>query len=192
MKLILGSGSPRRRELLAQIGVVADEIRPPDIDEDPTKNELPRPYCQRIAREKARAVVADADDIVLCADTTVALGRRIMGKPKNSGEAAEFLMTLSGRRHQVITAVVVRRGDRVWERDVVSAVKMKRLSNEELNSYLATDDWQGKAGGYAIQGPAGAFIPWISGSFTGIVGLPVSETAGLLQAAGYPLFKERS
>ncbi len=192
MKLILGSGSPRRRELLAQIGVVAEDIRPPDINEDPLKNELPRPYCQRIARQKAEAVVADADDIVLCADTTVALGRRILGKPRDAAEAAEFLLSLSGRRHRVITAVAVRRGDQIWERDVVSDVKMKRLSDEELNAYLATNDWQGKAGGYAIQGPAGAFIPWISGSFTGIVGLPVAETVGLLQAAGYPVWKDRT
>ncbi|MBO6896744.1 MAG: septum formation protein Maf [Shimia sp.] len=192
MRLILGSGSPRRKELLAQIGVVADTICPPDINEDPHKNELPRPYCVRIAREKALAVQAAPDDVVLCADTTVALGRRIMGKPQDAAEAAEFLMALSGRRHRVITAVAVRKGDQLFERDVVSAVKMKRLSNEELNAYLATNDWQGKAGGYAIQGPAGAFIPWISGSFTGIVGLPVAETAGLLQAAGYPLYKERT
>lgn len=192
MRLILGSGSPRRKELLAQIGVVADAVCPPDINEDPHKNELPRPYCVRIAREKALAVQASPEDVVLCADTTVALGRRIMGKPQDATEAAEFLLALSGRRHRVITAVAVRKGDQLFERDVVSAVKMKRLSNEELNAYLATMDWQGKAGGYAIQGPAGAFIPWISGSFTGIVGLPVAETAGLLQAAGYPLYKERT
>lgn len=188
MKLILGSGSPRRRELLAQIGVVADEIRPPDINEDPHKNELPRPYCVRIAREKAAAVEAGHEDIVLCADTTVALGRRIMGKPQDAQEAAAFLTALSGRRHKVITAVAVKRGDKLWQRDVVSDVKMKRLSEVELRAYLATNDWQGKAGGYAIQGPAGAFVPWISGSFTGIVGLPVAETAGLLLAAGYPLY----
>ncbi|SFL18550.1 Maf family protein [Shimia haliotis] len=188
MKLILGSGSPRRRELLAQLGVVADDIRPPDINEDPHKGELPRPYCRRIAYEKALAVKAAPDDIVLCADTTVALGRRIMGKPRDAGEAAEFLMALSGRRHRVVTAVAVRRGDQMWQKDVESSVKMKRLSNVELNAYLATGDWDGKAGGYAIQGPAGAFIPWISGSFTAIVGLPVAETANLLQAAGYPLY----
>jgi septum formation protein len=188
MDLILGSGSPRRRELLAQIGVVADDIRPPDINEDPHKNELPRPYCRRIANEKALAVPAGPDDIVLCADTTVALGRRIMGKPRDAGEAAAFLRALSGRRHRVVTAVAVRRGERMWEKDVESIVKMKRLSDGELAAYLATGDWDGKAGGYAIQGPAGAFIPWISGSFTGIVGLPVAETAGLLQAAGYPLY----
>ena len=188
-RLILGSGSPRRRELLAQIGVVADDIRPPEIDETPEKSELPRPYCIRMAREKALAVVADDDDIVLSADTTVALGRRIMGKPADAGEAADFLRAMSGRRHRVITAVAVRRGDRLWQRDVVTAVKMKRLSEDELNAYLATGDWQGKAGAYGIQGPAGALIPWIEGSFTAVVGLPLAETAGLLQAAGYPLYR---
>ncbi|NDR59745.1 Maf family protein [Aliiruegeria sabulilitoris] len=192
MRLVLGSGSPRRRELLAQIGVVADDTRPPDIDEDPLKGELARPYCQRMAREKALAVPAEADEIVLSADTTVALGRRILGKPRDAGEAAEFLHALSGRRHRVITAVAVRLGDKLWERDSVSAVKMKMLSDLEVNAYLASDDWRGKAGGYSIQGPAGAFIPWISGSYTAIVGLPLSETAGLLMAAGYPLYRSRS
>ncbi|MDW3118819.1 nucleoside triphosphate pyrophosphatase [Roseovarius pacificus] len=189
MRLILGSGSPRRRDLLAQIGVVADDIRPPDIDETPLKNELPRPYCARMAREKALAVTADSEDVVLSADTTVALGRRILGKPADAGEAAQFLLAMSGRRHTVITAVAVRRGDRLWERDVVTTVRMKRLSDEELNAYLATGDWQGKAGGYGIQGPAGALIPWIQGSFTAVVGLPLCETAGLLQAAGYPVYQ---
>ena len=192
MRFILGSGSPRRRDLLAQIGVVADDIRPPDIDETPDKGELPRPYCQRMAREKALAVTAAPDELVLCADTTVALGRRILGKPVDAGEAAEFLYAMSGRRHRVVTAVALRLGDRLWQRDVVSTVKMKRLSDPEINAYLASGDWQGKAGGYGIQGPAGAFIPWIEGSFTGIVGLPLAETAGLLQAAGYPLYGETS
>ncbi len=190
MKLILGSASPRRRELLAQIHVVPDEIRPADIDEDPHKDELPRPYAARVAREKAQAVAAAADEIVLCADTTVALGRRILGKPADRDEAECFLRLLSGRRHRVITAVAVRRGDRLWERDVVSAVRMKRLSEPEIAAYLASGDWQGKAGGYGIQGAAGALIPWISGSFTGIVGLPLAETATLLQAAGYPVYGE--
>jgi septum formation protein len=189
MQLILGSASPRRRELLAQIGVVADDIRPPDIDETPQKAELPRPYCVRMAAEKAQAVPASPNDIVLSADTTVALGRRILGKPENAGQAAEFLLALSGRRHRVITAVAVRRGDQMWQRDVVTAVKMKRLSDEDINAYLASNDWQGKAGGYGIQGPAGMFVPWISGSFTAVVGLPLAETAGLLQAAGYPVLR---
>ncbi|WP_299934738.1 nucleoside triphosphate pyrophosphatase [uncultured Pelagimonas sp.] len=191
-RLILGSGSPRRRELLAQLGVVADDIRPPDINEDPHKSEAPGPYCVRLAREKAQAIPSDPSEIVLSADTTVALGRRILGKPRDAGEAAEFLTKLSGRRHRVITAVAVRKGDQIWERDVVTQVKMKNLSNEELNAYLATNDWQGKAGGYAIQGPAGAFIPWINGSFTAVVGLPLAETANLLLSAGYPLYKAES
>lgn len=188
MKLILGSGSPRRKELLAQIGVVADDIRPPDINETPHKGEIPRPYCARMAREKVLAVPATADEIVLCADTTVALGRRILGKPENVGEAAQFLHMLSGRRHRVITAVALKKGDHIWERDVVTNVQVKRLSDVEINGYLATNDWQGKAGGYGIQGPASAFIPWISGSFSAVMGLPLAETSGLLQAAGFPVW----
>ncbi len=188
MAFILGSGSPRRLDLLAQLGVIPDAVRPPDIDETPRRTELPRPYCARIAREKVAAVDAAADDVVLCADTTVALGRRILGKPADRAEAKQFLRALSGRRHQVVTAVALRRGDRIWEKDVESQVRMKRLGEEELTVYLDSGDWQGKAGGYAIQGPAGAFIPWISGSFTGIVGLPLAETANLLRAAGVPLY----
>ncbi|MGH1415811.1 MAG: Maf family protein [Pelagimonas sp.] len=191
-RLILGSGSPRRRELLAQLGITADDIRPPDINEDPHKGEAARPYCVRLAREKAQAIPSEPSEIVLSADTTVALGRRILGKPRDAGEAAEFLTKLAGRRHRVITAVAVRKGDQIWERDVVTQVKMKNLSNEELNAYLASNDWQGKAGGYAIQGPAGAFIPWINGSFTAVVGLPLAETANLLLSAGYPLYKPAS
>ncbi|QGX97187.1 septum formation protein Maf [Roseovarius faecimaris] len=191
MKFILGSGSPRRQELLAQIGVVADDIRPPDIDETPLKGELPRPYCIRMAREKAAAVKADPDDIVLTADTTVALGRRILGKPENEAEAKVFLRAMSGRRHKVITAVALRRAEQLWERDVVTVVKMKSLSDQELDCYIATGDWRGKAGAYGIQGPAGALIPWIQGSFTAVVGLPLAETANLLQAAGYPLHEAR-
>ncbi len=189
MRLILGSGSPRRLELLAQLGVVPDAVLPPDINEDPAKGELPRPYCIRLAAEKVAAVQAGDDDIVICADTTVALGRRILGKPRDAGQAAEFLLKLGGRRHQVITAVAVRRGARIWQKDSVSAVKFKRLSDMELNAYLAGGDWQGKAGAYGIQGAAGAFIPWISGSYTGIMGLPLAETAALLTAAGYPVWR---
>ena len=184
MRLILGSASPRRKELLAQLGIVPDAITPPDIDEDPKKGELPLPYCTRIARQKVLAVAAAPDDLVLCADTTVALGRRILGKPADAGQAAAFLTALGGRRHQVITAVALRLGDKVWERQSVSAVKMKRLSDAELNAYLAGGEWQGKAGAYGIQGAAGAFIPWISGSFTGIVGLPVFLLGQLLKKFG--------
>ena len=188
MRFILGSASPRRQALLAQLGVVADAIRPPEIDETPRPRELPRPYCVRIALEKAQAVEADPQDIVLSADTTVALGRRILGKPADAGEAAAFLAALSGRRHRVVTAVAVRRGARTWQRDVVTQVRMKRLSDAEISGYLDSGDWRGKAGGYGIQGPAGAFVPWISGSFSAVVGLPLAETANLLVAAGYPLY----
>ena len=187
-RLILGSGSPRRLELLAQIGVIPDAVRPPEIDETPLRGELPRPYCARIAGQKAAAVDAGPDDIVLAADTTVALGRRILGKPANEAEAERFLSLLSGRRHRVITAVALRRGDRYWHREVETQVKMKPLSPPEIAGYLATGDWQGKAGGYSIQGPAGAFVPWLRGSYPGVVGLPLAETAGLLQAAGYPVW----
>ena len=187
LKLILGSASPRRLELLAQIGVVPDAILPPDIDETPRKGELPRDYVRRIALAKVQAI-AVTDAVVLCADTTVALGRRIMEKPADVAEAAQFLHLLSGRRHRVITAVAVKRGDRIWQTDVMTAVMFKRLSNPEVNAYLASGDWRGKAGGYAIQGPAAAFIPWINGSFTGVVGLPLAQTAGLLIAAGYPVY----
>ena len=192
LKLVLGSGSPRRLELLAQLGLAPFAVRPPDIDEDVRKGELPRDYVKRIAAEKVAAVDAADDEVVLCADTTVALGRRIMGKPADAGEAAQFLYALSGRRHKVITAMAVKRGEQVWTQDVQSTVAFKQLSDTEVNAYLATDDWHGKAGGYAIQGPAAAFIPWINGSYTGIVGLPLTQTAGLLTAAGIPIYGDHS
>jgi len=184
VKLILGSASPRRRELLAQLGLVPDAVRAPDVDEDPRKGERPRDYVVRIARDKIAALPLADDEVLLCADTTVSVGRRILGKPRDAGEAAEFLWALSGRRHHVLTAVAVRAGDRIWERLVDTIVKFKPLSNAEVNAYLGSGEWQGKAGGYAIQGAAGAFIPWLQGSFTGVVGLPLAETATLLRAAG--------
>jgi septum formation protein len=185
LRLILGSGSPRRRELLAQIGVVPDEIRPADIDETPHNNELPRPYAARLAVEKARAI--ESGDLILSADTVVAVGRRILGKPADVAEAAEFLMLLSGRRHRVITGVALRLGDKVWSRQVETVVKFKRLSDVEISAYLRSNEWQGKAGGYAIQGIGGAFIPAINGSYTNVVGLPLTETANMLIGAGYPV-----
>lgn len=184
MRLILGSASPRRLELLAQIGVVPDAVRPAEIDETPRPRELPRAYCARIAREKAAALDCAADEAILSADTTVAVGRRILGKPETAAQAAEFLILMAGRRHTVLTSVVLRTAERVWERQVASQVQMKRLSDRELNGYLESGEWRGKAGGYGIQGRAAAFIPWISGSFSGIVGLPLAETAQLLAAAG--------
>jgi len=189
MKLILGSGSPRRLELLAQIGVQPDEVRAPDVDETPEPRELPRAYCNRVTRLKAEATQIAQKEIALCADTTVALGRRILGKPANADEARTFLKQLSGRRHQVITALAIKTPTRLLTKDVVTVVKLKRLSTPEIDAYLKSNDWQGKAGGYAIQGPAGAFVSWIQGSFSGVMGLPVHETAQLLQAAGYPVLE---
>jgi septum formation protein len=186
-RLILGSASPRRLELLAQIGVTPDEVRPADIDETPLKSELPRAYCRRVTLAKAEATPRSQGEIVLTADTTVAMGRRILGKPTDEKEAAEFLLALAGRRHRVITAIAVVSDKGARLRDVETVVKMKRLSDAELNNYLASGDWRGKAGAYAIQGPAGTFIPWIQGSFSAIMGLPVAEAAALLTDAGYPL-----
>jgi len=184
VKLILGSASPRRRELLGQLGLTPDAVRAPDIDETPIKGEPARDYVARMAREKAAVLDCAADEVILCADTTVTCGRRILGKPEDEKEAAEFLWLLSGRRHHVLTAVAVRNAEGLRARLVDTIVRFRPLSNEDVNGYLASGEWQGKAGGYAIQGLAGAFIPWIQGSFTGVVGLPLAETATLLRAAG--------
>lgn len=189
VKLVLGSGSPRRLELLAQLGLVPDAVRAPDIDETPLASEKPRDYVRRMALEKAQASDCADDEVVLCADTTVAVGRRILGKPENAAEAEAFLRLMSGRRHRVITAIAIKTPSGVRVRDVVTDVKMKRLSDLEISGYLASDDWRGKAGGYAIQGPASAFIPWIGGSFTAVVGLPLAETATMLQAAGLEVWR---
>ena len=182
-RLILGSASPRRLDLLAQIGITPDEIRPADIDETPRRDEDPRTYVRRMAAEKAEAVPAEADDIVLAADTVVTAGRRILGKPEDVAQARAFLTMLSGRRHRVMTAITLRRQGREWSRLVETQVRLRPLSAQEIEDYLASNEWQGKAGGYAIQGRAGAFVNWIEGSFSAVVGLPLAETATLLRAA---------
>lgn len=158
---------------------------PTDIDEAPLGRELPRACAVRLALAKAEAVAAGPDDIVLAADTVVAAGRRILGKPGDEGEATAFLRLLSGRRHRVVTAIAVRRGESLRSRAVETAVRFKRLSGPEIAGYLACGEWRGKAGGYAIQGRAGAFIPWIGGSYSAVVGLPLTETLNLLTSAGY-------
>ena len=188
MKLVLGSGSPRRKELLGQLGVHIDDVRPPDVDETPLAGELPRNYCNRVTRSKVDDITLGADEVALCGDTTVALGRQILGKPSDADEARAFLQKMSGRRHRVITSVAVKKADTIWQKDCVSIVKMKVLSAAEIDAYLSTGDWMGKAGGYGIQGPAGAFVPWISGSYSAIMGLPVAETYALLSAAGISTF----
>lgn len=191
-RLILASASPRRRELLAQIGITPAGITPADIDETPRPGELPRPYAERLSGEKCRVIAAgneDARAVILAADTVVSVGRRILDKPADEAEARRHLALLSGRRHTVTTALaVIRCADgRSWSRLVATQVRLKRLSQQETDSYIATGEWQGKAGGYAIQGYAGRFVPWIGGSYSNVVGLPLTETAGMLEAAGLVL-----
>ena len=183
-RFILGSGSSRRLDLLMQIGIKPDLIIPPDIDESFNKLELPKNYCMRMAREKAEAILIEENEVLLTADTTVSLGRTIIGKPQNKNQAREYLLMLSGRRHKVITAVGVRYQEMYLERCVVSTVKMKRISNIDLEAYLSKGEWKGKAGGYALQGTAAVFIPWVQGSYSAIIGLPLSETAALLGSVG--------
>lgn len=185
-RFILASQSPRRLALLEQIGHVPDAVAPADIDETPLQGELPRPYAIRMAREKAQAAATQhPKDILLAGDTVVAAGRRILGKAETPEDARAMLALLSGRRHRVISslAVAIPSGD-LLERCVISAVKFKRLSAQEIETYIASGEWQGKAGGYAIQGRAAALIPWMQGSYSAIVGLPLAEAAALLDTAG--------
>ncbi len=174
---------------MAQIGVVPDAVVPAEIDETPARGELPRPYAQRLAREKAQTVRAPGA-LVLAADTVVAAGRRILGKPRDAAEAVAFLLLLSGRRHRVATAVCLATPDGLRERLVETRVRMKRLSDAEISAYIRSGEWRGKAGGYAIQGIGGAFVPEIFGSYTAVVGLPLTETAALLEGNGYPVSYE--
>ncbi len=183
--LILASASPRRLELLAQIGIVPDRVAPTDIDETRRKAESPRELALRLACEKAAACDGDGA-YVLAADTVVALGQRNLEKPADEAEAAAFLRLLSGRAHQCITGVAVRAPDgRIASRAVLARVKMKRLTEAEIAAYVASGDWKGKAGGYGIQGAAGAFVTAINGSYTAIVGLPLYEAKSLLEGLGY-------
>lgn len=183
-RLILGSASPRRLELLSQIGIRPAALRPADIDETPHQHENARDYVRRMARQKAEALDVAPDEVVLTADTTVSVGRRILGKPENRAEAAGFMRLMSGRRHLVLTALAVRDATGIRERLVTTRVRMRPIDEASLERYLDIGDWEGKAGGYAIQGAAAAFIPWIEGSHSAVVGLPLSETASLLASAG--------
>ncbi|MCT4333023.1 Maf family protein [Paracoccus sp. YLB-12] len=182
--LVLGSASPRRLELLSQIGIVPDALRAADIDETPRRGETPRDYVRRMAVEKAEALPPSQDEAVLTADTTVAVGGRILGKPEDRDEAARFMRLMSGRRHQVLTSVALHHDGKIRQRLVQTTVRMRPLSGRDLEQYLEIGDWQGKAGGYAIQGAAASYIPWIQGSFSAVVGLPLSETAAMLAAIG--------
>ncbi len=176
--LVLASASPRRVELLAQIGIIPERVVAPDIDETPLRHELPRDYARRMARSKAAAVTGH---IVLAADTVVYAGRRILPKAETEGEARACLAILSGRRHRVLTAVAVIAAGQLRERLVDSVVTFARLTQADIDGYVASGEWRGKAGGYGIQGEAARFIRFLSGSYSGVVGLPLFETVKLLQ-----------
>jgi septum formation protein len=187
-RLVLASSSPRRRELLARIGVVPGRIESPEIDENPLKGELPRAYALRLAEAKARAVHREADEIVLAGDTTVASGRRILPPADTVAVQRKLLDLLSGRRHNCISAVcVIDTAGTARTRMVETVVTFKRLTAEELNAYIVSGEGLGKAGGYAIQGRAEALIRFVSGSHSGVIGLPLYETRALLRASGYPI-----
>jgi septum formation protein len=184
--LILASASPRRQQLLARIGITADSIIPADIDETPHKAELPRIYARRMASEKAAVIAAQhPESAVLSGDTVVAAGRRILPKAEKEAEARECLSLMSGRRHMVLSAVTLMLpGGRALHRLSESVVTFKRLHADEVEAYIASGEWQGKAGGYAIQGSAEALIRSIAGSYSGIMGLPLYETRSMLLSAG--------
>jgi septum formation protein len=194
-KLVLASGSPRRLSLIHQVGIEPDALRPSDIDETPNRGELPRGYANRLARAKAEAALAavqrDAEltgAYVLAADTVVAVGRRILPKAEMIDEAQQCLRLLSGRNHHVYTAVCLVTPKGIFrQRLVETRVRLKRLSSDDIAAYLASGEWQGKAGGYAVQGLAAAFVVKIVGSYSNIVGLPLYETVAMLAGEGYPV-----
>jgi septum formation protein len=195
-RLVLASSSPRRLALLEQVGIEPYALRPASIDETPKKGERPRSLAQRLAREKAvtaqgriRREPELEDAFVLAADTVVAIGRLVLGKPEYLDEAAKALATLSGRTHKVYTAVcLITPEDKIRMRTVETRVRFKRLSREEIDSYLACGEWRGKAGGYAVQGIAGAFVQTIVGSYSNVVGLPLIEVVSLLAGEGFPVY----
>jgi septum formation protein len=194
-KLVLASGSPRRLALINQAGIEPEALRPADIDETPLRGELPRACANRLARAKAEAaleMVRSDDELkgayILSADTVVAVGRRILPKAELLDEAAQCLRLLSGRNHRVHSAVcLVTPNEAFRQRLVETRVRFKRLSEEDIEAYLASGEWRSKAGGYAAQGIAGSFIVKMVGSYTNIVGLPLYETAALLLGEGYPI-----
>ncbi|MBN9583579.1 MAG: Maf-like protein [Afipia sp.] len=194
-KFVLASGSPRRLALLNQAGIAPEALRPADVDETPKRGELPRACANRLARAKADAALASVqldDDLrgafILAADTVVAVGRRILPKAELVDEASQCLRLLSGRNHRVYTAIclVTPRGN-FRQRLVETRVRFRRLTEEDIAAYLASGEWRGKAGGYAVQGIAGAFVVKLVGSYTNVVGLPLTETTALLGGEGYPI-----
>ncbi len=194
-KLVLASGSPRRLQLLQQVGVEPESLSPVNADETPHKGEAPRSLAKRLARDKAELAQANAErsdemrgSLILAADTVVALGRRILPKAEMLDQASTCLRLLSGRSHRVYTglALVTPKGE-IRQRLVESRLRFKRLSNDEMEAYLASGEWRGKAGGYAIQGLASAFVVKLTGSYTNVVGLPLYETVSMLVGEGYPV-----
>ena len=194
-RLVLASASPRRLMLLSQVGVAPDALRPSSIDETPKRGEMPRSLATRLARAKAEAardLIANdkelAEAYVLAADTVVASGRHIFGKPKDVDEALATLQRLSGRSHRVLTGIcLLTPEDRLRLKIVDTRVRFKRLAKEEIEAYLASREWRGKAGGYAIQGLAGCFVQRLVGSYTNVVGLPLTEVVGMLVGEGFPI-----
>ena len=195
-KFVLASGSPRRLALVNQAGIEPDALKPADLDETPKRGEIPRAYANRLARAKAEAALENVklDDelrgaYILAADTVVAVGRRILPKAETPEDAADCLVLLSGRSHRVYTGLclITPKGRRI-AKVVDTKVRFKRLSREDIESYLVSDEWRGKAGGYAVQGRAEAFVRHINGSFSNIVGLPLYETINALQGAGFPVY----
>jgi len=185
-ELVLASASPRRIELLALVGITPDRVDPADIDETPLKDETPSRLALRLAVSKAEAVAARSPDaVVLAADTVVAVGRRLLEKAADEAEATRFLKLLSGRNHRVFTGVAVAAGGRVTRRMVDTRVSFKGLSEAEIAAYVASGEWRGKAGGYGIQGRAGAFVTRLVGSYPAVMGLPLFETVNLLNGAGW-------
>lgn len=194
-KLVLASGSPRRLTLLNQAGLEPDALRPAEVDETPKRGELPRACANRLARQKAEVALAavKADDdlrgaFIVAADTVVSVGRRILPKAELLDEAAQCLRLLSGRNHRVYTSVcVVTPKEAIRQRVVETRVRFKRLAPEDIEAYLASGEWRGKAGGYAVQGLAGSFVVKIVGSYSSVVGLPLYETTTLLAGEGFPI-----
>ena len=183
--LVLASASPRRVELLARLGITPDAVDPADIDETPGRTELPRDHAVRLAREKCTAVAArHPGSLVLAADTVVSVGRRILPKAEDEATARQCLALLSGRRHRVTTAIAVADTQgHIRERLSETIVTFQRLDSAAIDVLIAAGDWRGKAGGYALQGSAEAYVRWLSGSWSGVVGLPLAETRALLAAA---------
>ena len=194
-RLVLASGSPRRMMLLSQVGIEPDALRPASIDEEPRKGEMPRTLVSRLSRAKAEAardLIANdtelADSYILAADTVVAVGRRILVKPKDIEEALGCLKLLSGRAHRVLTGIcLIAPDDRIRTKIVDTRVRFKHLTKPEIEAYIASREWRGKAGGYAIQGLAGCFVRTITVSYTNVVGLPLTEVVSMLIGEGFPV-----